>query len=120
MGSRRETQLSSDVDAAMLGPGPHRLSAAWRFPTSPLVEIRLDDRVLASVDYLPASASAHWFLTMRDADSESPIAVPALASRVPEEVDSDAALQRSVLDESALSAASRLLGRPLDLTFHDA
>lgn len=93
----------------------HRISAQWCWPDVPLVRINADGREVATVDYLPASASAHWVLSWTSAEvgADGPARLPlmALVTRVPEEVDADESLCAAVLDIALDGAKARLTGR---------
>ena len=76
-----------------------------------------------TADYLPASASAHWFLRWtgnpQPAHRPSDLPLLSLVSQVPEEAEEDARMRAAVLDAAAEAAASELTGRPARLTLHD-
>jgi hypothetical protein len=95
-------------------PGPCRISAKWCWPEVPLARVRVDDREVAVVDYLPASAAAHWYLrwASRDTGAEGPDVLPliSLVTRVPEEVDGDDDMRATVLDTALEAVANRLAG----------
>src|SRR5665213_69367 len=77
-----------------------RISAEWCWPEVPLARVRVDDREVAVVDYLPASAAAHWYLrwASRDIGADGPDVLPliSLVTRVPEEVDGDDDMRATV------------------------
>ena len=91
------------------------LRADWCWPEQPLVRVLVEDCEAAVADYLPASATAHWFLRWRSGTiaAEGPELVPlmSLATHVPEEVDGDETLRVVVLDTVLEAVASRLTGR---------
>jgi hypothetical protein len=107
-----------------IGGNTHRIEATWQWPTGSAVSLRLGDRELARVAYLPASASAHWILHWIGDDfaSEGPEQLPlvGLAGRVPEEVDADPALQAAVLELALDAATERLSGQPARIEHPDA
>jgi hypothetical protein len=75
----------------------------------------VDGREVATVDYLPASASAHWVLTWTSgeiaADGPAHLPLMPLVTSVPEEVDADESLCAAVLDIALDGAEARLTGR---------
>jgi hypothetical protein len=103
-----ETTTSRQAAAATLG----LLSAKWQFPERPLVLISLDARPVAGVDYLEASASAHWFVRWAEDPRGGPpppeLALVSLATQVPEEVDANESLRVLVLDTAIKAAADQL------------
>lgn len=99
----------------------HRLDAEWQWPLAPAVSIRLGDRDVASVDYFPASASAHWALHWISGDvGSAQLPLIGLAGRVPEEIDADPALQAATLDIALDAAEDRLTGQPARVERPDA
>jgi hypothetical protein len=100
-----------------------RIIAEWRWPEVPLARVRVDDREVAVVDYLPASAAAHWYLrwTSSDCGADGPDVLPlmALVTRVPEEVDGDDDMRANVLDTALEAVANRLAGRVVGIDPHD-
>ncbi len=102
----------------------HELSAEWCWPDKPLVVVRLDSEPAAAVDYLPASASAHWFLKWTAEVSRAQLGdelpIIALASHVPEEAEEDENLRAAILDAALAAAAAQLTGRVVDVEPHDA
>jgi hypothetical protein len=103
----------------------HELTAQWRWPDHPLVHVHLDSQTVAAVDYLPASATAHWHLRWLDdqvlrAHPANALAIMPLAGHVPEEADADSAMLAFVLDEAAAAVAAELTGRVVRLDFDDA
>jgi hypothetical protein len=101
------------------------LTAEWRWPDHPVVDVRLTGAVIAVVDYLPASASAHWFLRWTGGESRgalggAPLPLTPLATRVPEEADEDAGMRTFVLDTAVEAAANQLTGRAVRLELRDA
>jgi hypothetical protein len=94
-----------------IGGTTHLIEAGWQWPVAPAVTVRIDGGELAAVEYLLASASAHWILHwIGTPGSGEPRQLPliALAGKVPEEVDPDPTLQAAVLD-LALDAVTELL-----------
>jgi hypothetical protein len=107
-----------------IGQNMHRIEARWQWPAASAVSVRLGDQELATVEYFPASASAHWILHWigDDFGSEGPGQLPliGLAGIVPEEVDADPALQAAVLELALDAAAERLSGKPARIEPSDA
>jgi hypothetical protein len=101
----------------------HEVTAVWRWPDHPLVEVFLDDSAIAVVDYLPASASAHWYLRWtgdpRPAHGLNDLPLLPLATRVPEEAEEDSAMRAAVLDAAIEAAANKLTGRTARLALRD-
>lgn len=111
------TILNQPAIETCLSAHSHELRADWRWPDRPLVEVRLDGTVIASVDYLPASASAHWFVRWENpsvsrAGAELLPLIP-LAARVPEEAEEDEGTRLLVLDAAVEATATGLTGRPV-------
>lgn len=101
----------------------HVLRAEWRFPEAPLVRLYRDSDLVAIADYLPSSASAHWFLRWEgDDDRAHPAEFPImlLAGHVPEEADEDESMRATILDEAIGAAAAELTGRVVRLDPRDA
>jgi hypothetical protein len=111
-----ESLASTSRDVALEGRS-HRITAEWCWPDTPLARIRLDGREVATVDYLPASASAHWVLTWisEELATDGPKQLPLmpLVTRVPEEVDAERSLRAAVLDIALDGTEARLTGRPV-------
>lgn len=99
------------------------ISAEWRWPEVPPARVRVDDREVAVVDYLPASAAAHWYLRWASDDiaAGGPDVLPliSLVTRVPEEVDGDDDIRATVLDTALEAAANRLAGRVVRIAPYD-
>jgi hypothetical protein len=85
-----------------------RLEARWQFPAHPMIALAVNGRALGHVDYVEASASVHWALRVEHRGHEVVIGLPALAGRVPEELDADEGLCVAALDHALRAAADRL------------
>lgn len=103
--------------------GAQQVVADWCWPDKPLVRVRVDGEEVATVDYLPASATAHWFLrwTSQTLAVEGPELLPLvpLVAVVPEEADSDDGFRAAVLDVAIEAVASRLTGSAANVEPHD-
>ncbi len=75
------------------------------------------------VDYLPASASAHWYLrwASRDIGADGPDILPliSLVTREPEEVDGDDDMRATVLDTALEAVTNRLAGQVVRIAPYD-
>jgi hypothetical protein len=100
-----------------------KLTAHWRWPDHPIVDVGLDGSTIAVVDYLPASSSAHWFLRwpgeLKVAPAFTVLPIISLATRVPEEVDGDDKVRAAVLDIAIEAVANQLTGRAVRLEARD-
>jgi hypothetical protein len=116
-------ELNKSAIARSIAEVPHELSAEWQWPDQPLTRVCLDGSEIATADYFPASASAHWYLrwTGEAIASRSSTELPliALATRVPEEAEEDAAIRKAILDVAIQAAANELTGRPSRLELAD-
>jgi hypothetical protein len=116
MTSASRTAILREVSTASpRGDGVHRIVADWLWPDRPLVRVRVDDQEVATVDYLPASATAHWFLKWTSnelvVEESNPLPLMPLVAMVPEEVDGDESIRAVVLDTALEAVANRLTGR---------
>jgi hypothetical protein len=97
----------------------HWLDAEWRFPESPLVKLSLDGESVATVDYLPGSASAHWSLRWSRAfagiPASSVIALVGLVEQVPEEADAELVLWSAVIDTALSAVVAQITKREVDI-----
>lgn len=102
---------------------PCRITAEWCWPEVPLARVRVDDLEVAVLDYLPASAAAHWYLRWVSGDigADGPDFLPliSLVTRVPEEVDGDDDMRATVLDTALEAVANRLAGRVVRVAPYD-
>ena len=118
------TELNEPPLATSLVEDRHDVTADWHGPAHPLVDVRLDGVTIAKVDYLEASASAHWFLRWCGDPSAAhgPVELPLmpLATHVPEEAEEDADIRAAILDAAVEAAANELTGRPVRLQLRDA
>jgi hypothetical protein len=117
-------ELNEPAIAQGIASEIHELSAEWCWPDAPLVALRLNSELVALADYLPASASAHWFLRWT---ADTPRARPAtelpimsLAGHVPEEAEEDETMLAAVLDAAIGAATAELTGRVVDGELRDA
>jgi hypothetical protein len=115
--------VNQRATAASLVERPRGLVAEWRWPDHPLIEVRLDGEPIAVVDYLPASASIHWFLHWTGGTSaahgSAELPLLPLATRVPEEAEEDVGTRMTVLDTAIEAAANELTGRVIRLELRD-
>jgi hypothetical protein len=110
--------VDSASRTAVIPDGPHggeSLIAYWEFPASPPIRIERDGTTIAGINYLPASASYHWYLALSGAEDLGADGVPltALVSRVPEEVDADRDLCAATLGAALEAILTAMLGRPV-------
>jgi hypothetical protein len=115
MTSASRTAILHEVLAASpQGDDVHRIVADWLWPDRPLVRVRVDYQEVATVDYLPASATAHWFLKWTSnelvVEDPNPLPLMPLVAMVPEEVDGDENIRAAVLDTALEAVANRLTG----------
>jgi hypothetical protein len=103
----------------------HELTAEWVWPDKPLVHLYLDSEPVAFVDYLPASASAHWFLRWAGEDvhrarGAADLPIITLAGHVPEEAEREESMLATALDEALSATAAELTGRVVRIETSDA
>jgi hypothetical protein len=115
MTSASRTAILHEVSTASpRGEDACRIVADWLWPDRPLVRVRVDDQEVATVDYLPASATAHWFLKWTSnelvVEDPNPLPLMPLVAMVPEEVDGDENIRAAVLDTALEAVANRLTG----------
>jgi hypothetical protein len=117
-------ELDDPTVATSLVLGAHEITAEWRWPTHPLVQVHLDATRVAVVDYLEGSASSHWFLrwTGEPAGPHGAAELPLLplATHVPEEAEEEAGMRAVILDAAVEAAVNKLTGRAVRLQLRDA